>query len=261
MATIALKQKIHAPGTLEMGMSADGEHEHPDDAEKLVVHMIDGMVGVMHDEDVSDEHKKEWCANETEVQHDIEAQKNNLIDKTSVEISEQEDELATTIAEIKGLTEKIAALEKMVHEATEDRKAQHQEFVDMFATSTTAIRLVKKAIARLEKFYSPEKYAKEKKAVEDAALAKAGLGLLQNKQREGTNSLLTKHAEASLLPGGFDAFIQVRASQGTEKQESGGVIGLMNEFVTDLKVEMTEAETSEKFNAKEYVRIMTEAQV
>merc|ERR1719375_1111593 len=34
----------------------------------------------------------------------------------------------------------------------------------------------------------------------------------------------------------------------------------MNEFVSDLKMEMTEAETSEKFNAKEYVRIMTEAQ-
>merc|ERR1719502_1351542 len=34
----------------------------------------------------------------------------------------------------------------------------------------------------------------------------------------------------------------------------------MNEFKTDLKVEMTEAETSEKFNSKEYVRIMTDAQ-
>merc|ERR1719281_1820383 len=30
--------------------------------------------------------------------------------------------------------------------------------------------------------------------------------------------------------------------------------------MTDLKMEMTEAETSEKFNAIEYVRIMTEAQ-
>merc|ERR1719161_1758715 len=34
----------------------------------------------------------------------------------------------------------------------------------------------------------------------------------------------------------------------------------MNEFKNDLKLEMTEAETSEKFNAKEYVRIMTDAQ-
>merc|ERR1719443_2640955 len=47
---------------------------------------------------------------------------------------------------------------------------------------------------------------------------------------------------------------------GPEKSESGGVIGLMNDFKTDVKMEMTEAETSEKFNAKEYVRIMTEAQ-
>merc|ERR1719326_712110 len=106
-----------------------------------------------------------------------------MIEKLTSEISEQEDLLATTIAEIKGLTESIAALDKLVHETTEDRKAQHQEFVDMFATSATAIRLVRKAITRLEKFYSPEKYAKEKKAVKDAALAKAGLGLVQSKQQ------------------------------------------------------------------------------
>merc|ERR1719443_1104744 len=37
-------------------------------------------------------------------------------------------------------------------------------------------------------------------------------------------------------------------------------MALMNEFKNDLKMEMTESETSEKFNAKEYVRIMTDAQ-
>merc|ERR1719156_265945 len=34
----------------------------------------------------------------------------------------------------------------------------------------------------------------------------------------------------------------------------------MTEFMTDVKMEMTEAETEEKFNSKEYVRIMTDAQ-
>merc|ERR1719191_2279484 len=191
-------------------MSADGDHEKPDAAEKLVVHMIDGMIGVMHDEDVGDEHKKAWCANETEVMHGIESEKKDLIEKTSADISEQTDELATTVQEIKDLTAKIAELDKLVHDTTEQRKAEHQEFVDAFATSGTAIRLVKKAITRLEKFYSPEKYAAEKKAVEDAALAKAGLTLLQKKPREGANSLLIQRKEASLLPGGFDAFIQLR---------------------------------------------------
>merc|ERR1719262_1082394 len=172
-----------------------------DAAEKLVVHMIDGMVGVMHDEDVGDEHKKAWCANETEVSHGIEAAKKDLIEKTSANIAEQEDLLATTVQEIKDLTNKIADLDKMVHETTEQRKAEHQEFVDMFATSATAIRLVDKAIKRLEKFYSPEKYAKEKKAATDAALAKAGLGLAQKSKESRANTLLVQRRAASLLPG------------------------------------------------------------
>merc|ERR1719217_1596185 len=283
-ALLVLKHKEEPDVMIGTG-TAHGTHEHPDPAEKLVVHMIDGMVGVMHDEDVGDEHKKAWCANETEVMHGVEAEKKDLIAKTGSEIAEQEDLLATTIAEIKGLTEKIAALDKLVHETTEDRKAQHQEFVDMFATSATAIRLVSKAITRLEKFYSPEKFAAAKKAATDAALAKAGLGLVQKKPQERMNALLAKKKEADLLPGGFDAFLQKSTSTlslskfrtavrngvdpivlpetpsgSAEKQESGGVIALMNEFKNDLKMEMTEAETSEKFNSKEYVRIMTDAQ-
>merc|ERR1719160_1190946 len=192
IALVTSQQQIHEEPMIGTG-TAHGTHKNPDSAEKLVVHMIDGMVGVMHDEDVGDEHKKEWCSNETKVQHDIEAQKKDLIEKTTAEIAEQEDQLATTIAEIKALTEGIQALDKMVHETTEQRKEEHQEFVDMFATSTTAIRLVKKAITRLEKFYSPEKYAAEKKAATDAALAKAGLSLTQKrKPHEHVNNLLVQ---------------------------------------------------------------------
>merc|ERR1719171_3397219 len=89
----------------------------------------------------------------------------------------------------------------------------------------------------------------------------------------------------ALLPGGFDdSFIQITSATTSsaafrnavrngvdpielpstpktyEKKESGGVIGLMNDFKTDLKTDMTESETEEKFAAKEYVRIMTDAQ-
>lgn len=279
LAFLAVNQKTQLKiSNPEAGGTADG-------AEKLVVNMVNGMVGVMHDEDVGDEHKKEWCTNETKVSHGIEAEKKDLIEKLTSEIGEQEDELATTVAEIKSLTEGIAALDKMVHETTADRKAQHQEFVDMFATSATAIRLVSKAITRLEKFYSPEKFAAAKKAATDAALAKAGLGLTQRKANQRKSTLLVQRKEAALLPGGFDAFIQEHSETqslskfhmairdgvdpivlpetpkgNAEKQESGGVIALMTEFKNDLKMEMTEAETSEKFNAKEYVRIMQEAQ-
>ena len=125
-----------------------------------------------------DERKKASRVNEAEISHGIEANKKDLIERTSTEIVHREDELASLVSEIKGLNEKIAALDKLVHIATEERKAGHQEFVDMFATSVTAIRLIQKAITRLEKFYSPQKYAGEKKAAEDAVPEKAGLALL-----------------------------------------------------------------------------------
>jgi len=252
------------------------EEEPPGEAEKLVSGMIEGMVAVLHDEDVGDEHKKAWCANETETNHALEAEKKTLMEKTEATITESEDTIATLAEEIKGLTLKIQELDKMVHEATEQRKAEHQEFVDSFATSTTAIRLVTKAIKRLEKFYSPEKYAAEKKAATDAALSKAGLALLSKRtetHRQEMKAAAVTKMENTLMPGGFDDFVQVKANMRLkqpeipatpaalfQKQESGGVIGLMNEFVTDIKMDMTEAETEEKFNAKDYVRIMTEAQ-
>merc|ERR1719335_23345 len=179
-----------------------------DSAVKMVSKMIEGMVGVLHDKDVNDEHKKAWCVNETEVMHGIEAEKKSTIEKTTAEIADQEDQLATLVSEIKELTIKVQELDKLVHETTVNRKAEHQEFVDMFATSATAIRLIDKAIKKLEKFYSPEKYAKEVKATKDAALAKAGLSLRQ-KKHDHVNTLLVQRRAAELLPGGFDAFIQV----------------------------------------------------
>jgi len=256
-------------------------------AEKLVTHMVDGMVAVLHDDDVEDEHKKDWCANETMIGHNIETEKQALLASTASEMAEQEDTIATLTQEIKDLTAKIAETDKLVHESSEDRKSSHQEFVNSFATSATAIRLIDKAILRLEKFYSPEKIAAKEAAVKEAALKKAGLSLLHKDSAPVKNAYVTKKMENALLPGGFDSFLQIkdqstRAESATsfrsaiqngvdpielpstpktyEKKESGGVISLMNDFKTDLKTDMTESETEEKFAAKEYVRIMADAQ-
>merc|ERR1719375_844052 len=253
---------VHQPGGVQQFAGA---------AENMVKSMIDGMVGVLHDEDVDDEHKKDWCFNETQIAHEIEVQKKTLIEQTESEISEFTDQLATLVEEIKQLESQIAATDKMVHEATEQRKKEHQEFVDAFATMATAIRLLDKAMTRLHKFYNPQKFAAEKKAVQDAALAKAGLGLNQKSAHEPA----VHTAAVARLEADFDALVQMGAAKrsGTrvapveipdtpttyEKKESGGVLGLMNDFKTDLKADMTEAEMEEKFAAKEYVRIMAEA--
>merc|ERR1719161_2365645 len=122
-------------------------------------------------------------------------------------------------------------------------------------------------------FYSPQHHAKKVEDVKTSALHKAGLSLLR-KTAEGSRIM------DALLPGGFDALVQIKehskrfglairngvdpvaipdTPKTYEKQESGGIIGLMNDFVTDLKTDMAEAETSEKHAAADYVRIMTDA--
>merc|ERR1719247_3246382 len=43
-------------------------------SEKVVEDMINTMVAVLHDEDVGDEHKRNWCTNETETAYEIQAE-------------------------------------------------------------------------------------------------------------------------------------------------------------------------------------------
>merc|ERR1719301_29529 len=61
------------------------------------------------------------------------------------------------------------------------------------------------------------------------------------------------------IRNGVDPIVLPDTPKTYEKKESGGVMGLMNDFKTDLKMDMTESETEEKFMAKEYVRVMTDA--
>lgn len=245
--------------------------EHVSGAQKVVADLVTNMIAGLHDEDVSDEHKKAWCANETEVQHQIEGEKKALIEKTTGTIADLEDQIAGLTESIEGLLSKINEMDKMVHEATEQRKQEHQEFVDGLATSATAVRLIGKAKQRLEKFYSPNKYNAKVKAVKEAALSNAGLSLLHNSASQaGVNRVA-----ASLMQGAgdFDSFLQRRQTlrlqvapvvlpktpANYEKKESGGVIALMTEFETDLKMDMTEAETEEKHAAQDYTRVMKDA--
>merc|ERR1719272_2869074 len=64
---------------------------------------------------------------------------------------------------------------------------------------------------------------------------------------------------ATAVRNGVDPVVIPTTPKTYEKKESGGVMGLMNDFKTDLKTDMTESETEEKFMAKEYVRVMTDA--
>merc|ERR1719375_1418930 len=229
--------------------------------------MIDNMVHVLHDDDVEDEVKKDWCSNETEVTLNLQTEKQNLVEKLKAELETMADDLDQTNADIKVLEETIAALDKSVHDATEQRKKEHAEFVNAFATMDTARRLIDKAATRLNKFYNPKAHAAKVDAVKQKALDDAGLGLVQKATPKPSLAV-------QRLTANFDAFIQQHSHTAKkvdpieimdtpktyEKKESGGVIGLMMEMKSDLTADMTEGEMEEKFAAKDYARIMKDAQ-
>lgn len=236
-------------------------------AEKVVGGMINEMVHILHDEDVEDEHKKDWCANETEKLDMTKTEKQDLTDQLTHAIEEMDDELSQLKDDIKSISAEIAANDKQVFEATELRKKEHQEFVDTFSTLDTARRLIDKAATRLHKFYNPEMMAKKKKEVTDAALKKEGLDLLTPAKGAVLPAAVQK------LYASYDGFIQTHkhvlhrvappvipdTPTDYKKKESGGILGMMQKIREELTADMSEAETEEKFSAADYVRLMKEA--
>jgi predicted nucleic acid-binding Zn-ribbon protein len=219
--------------------------------------MIDGMVHVLHDEDVEDEHKKDWCANETETTNTLHDEKTSFSQQLLAEMEEMKDSLATTEEEIKTLTDTIAENDKDVHEATEQRKKEHQEFVDAFSTLDSAKRLMDKAMIRLRKFYSPKTHQKKVEETKATALEKAGLSLIRKTPTAAVQRMIASFDDASLIQK--YSVILPETPTTYEKMEDGGVVGLMQEMKTELVSDMTAAETEEKNAAKNYVRAMSDA--
>merc|ERR1719146_247891 len=68
------------------------------------------------------------------------------------------DAIAASTDKIKELQEAIAALDKDVHEATETRKSEHEDYVENLQLTETAVALLSKAKNRMLKFYNPTLY-------------------------------------------------------------------------------------------------------
>merc|ERR1719473_1270635 len=73
-------------------------------------------------------------------------------------IEEAKGQVETLAAEIEALEEGIKALDKAVAEATEQRKEDHEDFVENMAADNAAKDIIGIAKNRLNKFYNPKLY-------------------------------------------------------------------------------------------------------
>merc|ERR1719482_316280 len=202
-----------------------------------VIGMVDGMVGVLEGEQVQDDRQDKFCLAELEkAKEDAKATEVDIGDLAAA-ISEQRDSIATTASEIEALQAGLAALDKSVAEATENRKKEHEEYVDSAAMNQATVELLGMAKNRMNKFYNPTLYkAPEPEPAEEffAQLA------------------IRRAGQPGPPPETFEGEYK--------KSDSGvGVVAMMDEMVRDVEKDMAEGKRDEEEAQKDYEQEMNDA--
>merc|ERR1719230_2256378 len=120
--------------------------------------MIDTMVANLKQEQLDDDHKKEYCAAQLDMTDDSKKALERKVADEETAIASTEEAIATTKADIAALEDSIKALDKAVAEATEQRKEENEDYKDLMASNSAAKELLGIVKNRLNKFYNPKLY-------------------------------------------------------------------------------------------------------
>jgi septal ring factor EnvC (AmiA/AmiB activator) len=194
-----------------------------------VITMIDDMVALLKQEQLDDDHKKEYCEGQFDIADDKKKELERKEGKLTAKIEDAKETIATTADEIKTLGKGIADLDKTVAEATDNRKEENSDFKTLFASDSAAKEILAFAKNRLNKFYNPKLYKPE------AMLAQ-----------------VRAHDAPPPPPETAGAYQK-------KSEDSGGVIAMIDSLIADLDKELTEAETEEKLAQEEYEELMADS--
>jgi len=228
--------------------------------------MIDEMVAVLTKENADDAAQKDFCVAELDKTEREKAAVDDKMAAITATLEETGGEIEELTAEIKALTDGIAALDKDVAEATEIRKAEHEEYTTTLQMNELAIEIVGKAKNRLQKFYNPSLYKappKKEMSMEEKILAGGAsalvqaettfdddsVSLIQIKSHSGSHSKVAPPEAPETFSGDVK-----------KNEKSGGVLALMDMMIGEVKTTVTEMRMEEKYAQKEYVELMQESQ-
>jgi septal ring factor EnvC (AmiA/AmiB activator) len=213
-----------------------------------VISMIDKMVSQLKVEQLDDENKKEYCNKQFDMTEDKKKGLEHSISDLETQLATEEEAIATLKDEIKAIEKGIVALDKSVAEATEQRKEEHEYFVELISSDSAAKELLAFAKNRLNKFYNPKLYkGPPKKELTDedrAAMAAGGTAMAE---------ISLHNAEAPPPPPATAGAFKKKS------EESNGVIAMIDLLIADLDKEMTEAKTTEKDSQAEYEKMMNDS--
>jgi len=230
-----------------------------------VIGMIDSMVTELKAEQQDDTDKLEYCKTELDLADDKKKSLERAVSDLEKEIAKAKELIATLADEIAALTAGIVALDKSVAEATENRKAENEEFQALMAADTAAKEVLAFAKNRLNKFYNPDLYVAPPKRE-----LSAGDRIYENFGGE-----LTTAAPGGIANTGIAVLAEVGGHDQSsvapppppstwgpyskKSEESAGVIGMIDLLIKDLDKEMTEAKTEETDAQADYETMMKDS--
>jgi len=199
-----------------------------------VFKMIDEMVVILKQEQVDDDAKQEYCNMQLDATKDKAKGLTTNIKDLEVDIDEKTNTIGTLKEDLKTLNAGIKELDRLVADATGQRKSENEEFTQLISNDMAAKELLAFAKNRLQKFYSPKLYKAPKKESDDAEF-------IQVKQEPGPP------------PATWDKGYQKKG------ESSGGVTQMIDLLVRDLEKEMAEAEKQEEMGQKAYEELMNDS--
>merc|ERR1719324_1159725 len=227
-----------------------------------VIGMIDSMVKNLKQEQLDDDHKKEYCASQFDITDDSKKALERKVSDEEAAIASTEESIASTKADIEALEASIKALDKSVAEATEQRKEENEDYKELMASDSAAKELLNIVKNRLNKFYNPKLYKAPPKielSASDRIMVSEGIAMETTMPPGGIAGTgvtvlaqVSTHIQHAVAPPPppetFGAY--------TKKGESSGVMKLMGMLISDLDKEMTEATTEEEDAQADYEAMM-----
>jgi len=258
------------PGLDLIALSLSGQKALTQGTFDKVIKMCDEMVEILKKEQLDDDNKKGYCLAQFDHSDDSKKALERKIADEGAAIADAQEGIKTLIEEIAALEAGIKALDTLVAEATEQRKAENIEFKELMASDSAAHEVLGFAKNRLNKFYNPKLYKeapKQELSAEDRIFVSnggtpppteapggiAGTGVAVLAQVKAHN--LVAQAEAAAPPPPPDTW----GAYTVKSEESNGVIAMIDLLIKDLTKELTEAEAEEKHSQEDYETMMNDS--
>lgn len=141
-------------------------------------------------------------------------------------------------------------MDKSVADASEQRKAEHADYMELISNDAAAKEILAWAKNRLNKFYNkalykpaPKRELSEEESIATSMGGAAFVGIYDH----------SRYAAAPPPPP------ETFKGYSKKTEESAGVTAMIDLLIKDLDKEMTEAEVTEKESQKEYEKLMADA--